>query len=78
MITRIDAAGLAACVPLMVDADGAGRLLSLHPETVRRMARDGELPCVRAGRAVRFSVRSLEAWVAEQSRATANHEKSIP
>lgn len=53
--------------PLAIDAREAGRLLSLHPETVARMARRGELPHFKAGRSVRFSVAALTEWLQQQS-----------
>ena len=38
----------------VLDADGAARLLKLHPETVRLMAASGELPARRVGKSWRF------------------------
>jgi len=38
------------------------------PETwVYRAAREGDLPCVRCGRYVRFREQDIDAWVTEQS-----------
>ena len=42
--------------PLLSEID-AGRLLGLHPKTVQRLARKGELPAIRVGRYWRFRAR---------------------
>jgi excisionase family DNA binding protein len=48
--------------PLLSDAD-AGKLLGLHPKTVQRLARQGELPAVRIGRYWRFRASALDLWI---------------
>jgi excisionase family DNA binding protein len=48
--------------PLLSDAE-AGKLLGLHPKTVQRLARNGELPAVRIGRYWRFRATSLNQWI---------------
>jgi excisionase family DNA binding protein len=50
----------------LIDATEAGRFLKLHPVTVREFARQGRIPAVQIGRAWRFSMSRLIAWVAEQ------------
>lgn len=52
--------------PLLSDVR-AGELLGLHPKTVQRLARQGELPAVRIGRYWRFRASSLNAWIDLQS-----------
>jgi len=37
-------------------------LFGLHPESVRKMVREGRLPAFKAGRSWRFDRRELEAW----------------
>lgn len=37
-------------------------LLSVHPKKVQRMARAGELPCVRIGSVYRFAPAQLQRW----------------
>jgi len=39
----------------------------LHPLTVRRLARDGEIPAFKAGRQWRIQRDVLDAWMEEQS-----------
>lgn len=48
--------------PLLSDAQ-AGELLGLHPKTVQRLARQGELPAVRIGRYWRFRASALNLWI---------------
>jgi excisionase family DNA binding protein len=48
--------------PLLSDAQ-AGELLGLHPKTVQRLARAGELPAVRIGRYWRFRATALNLWI---------------
>ena len=48
--------------PLLSDAQ-AGELLGLHPKTVQRMARAGEIPAIRIGRYWRFRASELNAWL---------------
>jgi excisionase family DNA binding protein len=48
--------------PLLSEID-AGKLLGLHPKTVQRLARKGELPAIRVGRYWRFRASRLNAWI---------------
>jgi len=48
--------------PLLSDA-AAGELLGLHPKTIQRMARTGEIPAKRLGRYWRFRASELNAWL---------------
>jgi excisionase family DNA binding protein len=41
--------------------------LNLHPLTVRRLARDGEIPATKIGRQWRFKRDLLDRWIEEQS-----------
>jgi len=40
---------------------------SLHPLTVRRLARDGEIPAFKIGRQWRIKRALLEAWIEQRS-----------
>lgn len=53
--------------PLMSEVEAAQFLGGLHPKTVQRMARRGELPAYRIGRYWRFRASELCAWLALQS-----------
>lgn len=48
--------------PLWGD-DEAGAFLLLHPKTVQRLAREGELPAFRIGKFWRYRGSELEKWV---------------
>jgi excisionase family DNA binding protein len=55
-----------AAVPLfepLLDGDQAGQLLRLHPKSVQRMARRGDLPAHRVGKYYRYRSSELNAWV---------------
>ncbi|UCD49798.1 MAG: helix-turn-helix domain-containing protein [Phycisphaerales bacterium] len=53
--------------PLLVDVREAARLLSVCERTVFNMVERGELTPVRIGRAVRFAVDDLGAWVTSRT-----------
>jgi len=47
---------------LLDDAEAAG-LLGVHPKTLQRLARSGEVPAVRIGRYWRYRASALNQWV---------------
>jgi excisionase family DNA binding protein len=49
--------------PLLNDADAAQFLGGLHPKTIQRMARRGELPAYRVGKYWRYRASELSAWL---------------
>jgi excisionase family DNA binding protein len=49
--------------PLLSDAEAAKFLGGLHPKTVQRMARRGELPSYRIGKYWRYRASELSAWL---------------
>lgn len=49
--------------PLLTDRQVA-ELLAVKPDTVRRWAAAGDLPCVRLGRLLRFRQSDVAVWVA--------------
>jgi len=53
-----------ALVPLLVDTPTAARMLGVSPRTIWTLQSRGELKPTRIGRAVRFSVRELERFIA--------------
>lgn len=48
--------------PLLNDAEAA-HFLQVHPKTVQRMARRGELPHYRIGKYYRYRASELSAWL---------------
>ncbi|HEY4311749.1 MAG TPA: helix-turn-helix domain-containing protein [Pirellulales bacterium] len=57
---------------LLLTADEAAESLSVCRKTLYSMTVPrGPLPCVKVGRAVRYSVASIEAWIRGQEEASA-------
>ena len=54
----------------MMTVEEVAEYLSLHPLTVRRLARDGEIPAFNVGRQWRVKRALLERWIEEQSSQT--------
>jgi len=59
---------MAAYEPLLNDVEAATFLGGLHPKTVQKMARRGQLPAYRIGRYWRFRASELDEWLRVQSR----------
>src|SRR5712691_6523354 len=51
----------------ILDVEGAAMLLGVSARTIYNLARKGEIPATRVGRAWRFARRNLIAWVANGS-----------
>ena len=47
----------------LLDSDEAAALLKIHPKTLQRMARNGEICGVQVGRLWRFRVSALNEWL---------------
>ena len=47
----------------LIDANEAGRILKMHPVTVREMAARNELPGFKIGKVWRFRASSLDEWI---------------
>ena len=47
----------------LLDDKQAGEMLGLHPKTVQRLARRGEIPAVRIGRYWRYRASVLNQWI---------------
>lgn len=52
---------------LLVDAGEAARILSIGKRKLWSETNCGNIPCVRIGRAVRYSVEALRDWILNQS-----------
>lgn len=57
--------------PLLNDAEAASFLGGLHPKTVQRMARRGELPSYRVGKYWRYKMSELDQWLTDQRKTHA-------
>lgn len=62
---------------LLVDSREAARMLSISARTLWTFTAKGEIPCVRIGKAVRYSVDDLRAWI-ERSRSAAPQRERYP
>jgi excisionase family DNA binding protein len=58
--------------PLMNDAQAAQFLGGLHPKTVQRMARHGEIPSYRIGKYWRYRASELSEWLVLHSSGQIN------
>ena len=58
--------------PLLNDAQAAVFLGGLHPKTVQRMARRGEIPHYRIGKYYRYRVTELSTWLVLHSSGQIN------
>ena len=47
----------------LLDDVQVAALLKVHPKTVQKMARNGELPAIRVGRYWRFLASALSSWI---------------
>jgi excisionase family DNA binding protein len=64
--------------PLLSDAEAARFLGGLHPKTVQRMARRGELPHYRVGRYFRYRATELDQWLMLHSVRQKNNPSAEP
>lgn len=55
------------CEELLDSREAAG-LLRIHPKTLQRMARQGQIPAIHIGKLWRFSPSALLLWQQESSR----------
>lgn len=51
-------------------AEEASSLLGVHPETLRRWARENRVPCHRVGRRISFRSTELNLWYERQCGST--------
>lgn len=47
----------------LLDSVEAARLLRIHPKTLQRMARQGQIVGIQVGKLWRFRASDIEAWV---------------
>jgi excisionase family DNA binding protein len=50
----------------LLDSIEAAKLLRIHPKTLQRMARKGEIPALQIGKLWRFSPSALLVWEQEK------------
>lgn len=49
----------------LASAEEAAVYLRIHVKTLRRLAREGQVPCARIGKYYRFRVSELDHWVGQ-------------
>ena len=50
----------------LLDSEVAATMLKIHPETLQRLARSGEISGVQIGKPWRFRASSLNAWLCQK------------
>lgn len=50
----------------LLSQEEAAQLLGIHPETLRRMARRGEVPALKVGRFWKYRSSALDSWVSSK------------
>lgn len=61
----------------LLNPDQAGLVLGMHPDTVRRLARNGTLPGTKLGKNWRFSETDLQAFI-DRCRPTPTQPEQTP
>lgn len=67
-------ANSSSAAPLAVNYFEAGRLCGVHPETIARAVRRGELPAAAIGRARRVRLADLDDWLRRKAGSVAEPE----
>jgi excisionase family DNA binding protein len=70
-----EGACMTVTVESLIDANEAGRVLKMHPVTVREMAARNELPGFKIGKVWRFRASSLDQWIVARIES-ASHQLS--
>lgn len=52
----------------LLDSQEAAALLKIHPKTLQKLARDGEVDAIQIGRLWRFRASALNRWLEEVAR----------
>jgi excisionase family DNA binding protein len=55
--------GIERCMERMLDSYEAAAILRIHPKTLQRMARNGEIRGVQVGKLWRFRSSDIEWWI---------------
>jgi excisionase family DNA binding protein len=50
----------------LLDSDEAAALLKIHPKTLQKMARNGEISGIQIGKLWRFRASVLNAWLVQR------------
>lgn len=58
---------------LLLTENEAAERLRLHPNTLSRLRKSGQLGYIRCGRAIRYSQDDLAAWIAANAQGVRNN-----
>ena len=56
----------------LITADDVSAMTGFTPNTIRRMARQGRIPCRRIGQRVRFVPDEIEQWLTDLPKSVAS------
>ena len=59
-------AGVSPSIEQLIDTDEAAAVLKIHPKTLQRLARNGEIAGIQIGKLWRFSGSALLSWEQEK------------
>ena len=65
-MSKTTTSSVPTAAPLLLKPREAAMALAVSPRKLWELTNTGELPCVRIGRAVRYDVRDLIAWIDKQ------------
>lgn len=54
--------------PLLITEAEAAKLLSIGARTLRKLAKSGEVPSLKIGRSVRYSLEMLRQWITSRAK----------
>ncbi len=58
----------------IITLDQVAQMLKVHPSTIYRMVKKGQIPCFKIGSDWRFNVESIERWLGDREAVgEANH-----
>lgn len=64
--------------PAAVNANEAARMLSVHPETLRRWVREGRIPAVMVGHRLRIARSVIDEVLANGTSPVENETRTAP
>jgi excisionase family DNA binding protein len=62
----------------LLDSEEAAAMLKIHPKTLQRLARSGEISAVQIGRLWRFRASSLNAWLVQKMIPRSDTSLTLP
>lgn len=50
----------------LIDSESAAAIIGIHPKTLQKMARSGEIQAIQIGKLWRFRASSIDAWISRR------------